>query len=279
MWKLSFLAVALAVFATVNSFRCARTTCQSRQLHRYTTALNMAKIALTREDGANDKLASLLKGCDVVEIPCIMFSAGEDTDKLPGALKDHDIIVITSPQAATVFLDAWAKAGKPDSLKIATVGKGTSKPLKAAGIVPVFEPSDATAETLAAEMPSSLGSSVLYPSSAIAENTLAQGLEKRGFKVTRLNTYTTVPAIWSKEQEKLAKEVDIVTFGSPSAVKTWAEKAGTKYTAVVIGPTSAKAATTQGYQRIVAPEGGSKGLEAWADTIKKVALEMEGAKQ
>ena len=143
----------------------------------------MVKIALTREEGGNDKLAQLLQGYDVCEIPCIMFAGGEDSSKLPDAIKVHDVIVITSPQAAKVFLDSWESAGKPDNLKIATVGEGSSKPLRAAGLIPLFEPSDSTALTLAAELPTTLGETVLYPSSAIAENTLVEGLEKRGFKV------------------------------------------------------------------------------------------------
>ena len=195
-------------------------------------AVSKVKVALTREDGANNKLAKLIgdssssSGCEVIELPCIMFADGEDSSKLPNALTASDIIVITSPQAASVFLSAWETAGRPAGLKIATVGKGTSSPLINAGITPVFEPSDSTAETLALELPSSLGNSVLYPSSAIAENTLAKGLEQRGFKVTRLNTYATVPAVWTEQQTQLARSVDIVTFGSPSAVKTWAEKVG-----------------------------------------------------
>ena len=139
------------------------------------------------------------------------------------------------------------------------------------GINPIFEPSDSTAETLALELPSNLGNTVLYPSSAIAENTLEKGLQSRNFKVTRLNTYNTVPAVWTGEQEALAKSVDIVTFGSPSAVKTWAEKVGTDFTAVVIGPTSFKSAEKLGYQKVVAPENGSKGIEAWAQAISNVA--------
>ena len=194
-------------------------------------AVSKVKVALTRDDGANNKLAKLIgdsssSGCEVIELPCIMFADGEDSSKLPNALTASDIIVITSPQAASVFLSAWETAGRPAGLKIATVGKGTSSPLINAGITPVFEPSDSTAETLALELPSSLGNSVLYPSSAIAENTLAKGLEQRGFKVTRLNTYATVPAVWTEQQTQLARSVDIVTFGSPSAVKTWAEKVG-----------------------------------------------------
>ena len=146
-------------------------------------SLNMVKIALTREEGGNDKLAQLLEGFDTCEIPCIAFAEGDDTAKLPNAIKAHDIIVITSPQAAKIFLEAWIIAGKPDNLKIATVGEGSSKPLRFAGLIPIFEPSDSTAVTLAAELPFIFGKTVLYPSSAIAENTLVDGLAKRGFEV------------------------------------------------------------------------------------------------
>ena len=161
---------------------------------RNSDALRMVKIALTREEGGNDKLAKLLDGYDVCEIPCIMFAGGEDSQKLPDAIKAHDLIVITSPQAAKVFLDSWEIAGKPDNLKIATVGEGSSKPLRARGLIPLFEPSDSTALTLAAELPSDLGKTVLYPSSAIAENTLVEGLEKRGFQV--FNSAFSMPSLY-----------------------------------------------------------------------------------
>ena len=143
-----------------------------------------AKIALTREIGGNDKLSKLLNGYSVYEIPCIMFAAGEDSAKLPNAISNHDVIVITSPQAAKVFLESWIIAGKPTGLNIATVGEGSSRPLIAEGLIPFFEPSDSTAKTLAAEMPDTHGKNVLYPSSAIAENTLVEGLEERGFVVS-----------------------------------------------------------------------------------------------
>ena len=38
--------------------------------------LSLTKIALTREEGANDKLKSLLKKYECIEIPCIMFETG-----------------------------------------------------------------------------------------------------------------------------------------------------------------------------------------------------------
>ena len=230
------------------------------------------KIALTREAGANDKLKELLKDYSCYELPCIMFDVTEEGVKeLPSAMLGSDIIVITSPQAATVFLDSWVKCGRPKNLKIATVGKGSSKQLVEHGIQPSFEPTDSTADALAMELPSDLGKTVLYPSSALAENTLEIGLQKRGFIVRRLNTYDTVPTIWSEDQLAMAKFVDIVTFASPSAAKTWTQKVGNDFTAVVIGPTSYKVCEKLGYTRIHAPDGGSKGIEAWANCIATVA--------
>lgn len=184
-------------------------------------------IALTREEGTNESLRKLLSGLNCIELPCIAFGPGEDIDKLSEAIMKNDIICITSPQAAQVFLSSWISINKPSNIKIASVGKGTSKPLIEAGITPVFEPSQSTAETLALELPLSLGNTILYPSSSLAETTLQKGLTERGFIVTRLNTYETVPSVWTEEQLNKAKEeVEIVTFASPSAIRIWRERCG-----------------------------------------------------
>jgi uroporphyrinogen-III synthase len=221
-----------------------------------------------------------------------------DADKLADAMMQVDIIAITSPQSAAVFIDSWKSANNP-VVRVITVGneyqakilyhhndiviemaymvgKGTSKPLEKEGIYSAFTPSDFNAETLAKELPLSLGKTILYPTSAIAENTLQNGLEARGFTVTRLNTYSTVASSWTEVQLAAAKSVDIVTFASPSAVKTWAERVGTNFIAVVIGPTSARAAEKLGFVKVLCPEG-SKGVEAWADLIKTAAKEFAGS--
>lgn len=36
-----------------------------------------------------------------------------------------DYVCITSPEAASVFMAAWRKAGRPEGLRIAVVGEGT----------------------------------------------------------------------------------------------------------------------------------------------------------
>ena len=146
----------------------------------------MVKVALTREEGNNEKLVKILVSnskLKLIELPCIAFGTGPDIDKLSQYMTKNDLIIITSPQAASVFIDQWVSIGKP-AVKVVSVGKGTSKPLESMGLTPVFEPSDATGETLAEELPTTLGNSVLYPSSSLADNKLTDILTSRGFQVS-----------------------------------------------------------------------------------------------
>lgn len=192
------------------------------------------------------------------QVPCIAHEDGVDLPLLPAALADPGLtyVAITSPEAAKVFLAGWAKAGEPP-VQVACVGKATGDALRAKGVTPVFTPSKATGETLAAEIPllpptadattgggsgeaaagatgGGAGSDsgperrcrVLYPASAKAQKTLETGLQARGFEVRRLNTYDTVPASWDEDAVAAAAAATVAAFGSPSAVKTWAARMG-----------------------------------------------------
>ena len=91
----------------LNRHRAARWTSCS--------ASSAPKVALTRELGKNDKLAKLLheKGYETSEVPCIAFEEGEDAKALPDALKQPwEWVVVTSPEAADVFLTGWNAAGE-----------------------------------------------------------------------------------------------------------------------------------------------------------------------
>ena len=83
---------------------------------------------LTREEGKNAAVISMLeqKGISFYELPMIETTEGPDKSKLESALKtqDFDWIVVTSPEAASVFADSWQAAGSPAVL-VAVVGKGT----------------------------------------------------------------------------------------------------------------------------------------------------------
>lgn len=74
---------------------------------------------LTREAGKNGKLQAMLaaRGVRALELPLVETAPGPDRDALPGVLRagGFDWAVITSPEAAAVFLEGWRAAGCPQA--------------------------------------------------------------------------------------------------------------------------------------------------------------------
>lgn len=243
------------------------------------------RVALTRQAGENGKLkeaitkaltASGLKSdtANAFEVPCIEHARGPDFEQLEVLLAGlaeppggrPETVVLTSPEAARTFLEA---RGRPPTMavlpfRVATIGRGTSMVVRKAGLSVDFEPSTATAECLAAELPEDFGPTVLYAASSIAPGTLQEGLEARKFVVQRLNVYTTKPV--EQPPPAMLEEMemaDIATFGSPSAVKAWAKHCVSRPIAACIGETSQVAAKASGFDVAFAP--GSPGIEGWAE--------------
>ena len=274
---------------------------------RTTTRTSEKKVVvLTRESGKNGQMRKILSqppfGEDVVsvlEMPLVESVPAEDSEKLRGALetKKFQWIVVTSPEAAKVFTKAWVEAGKPEGLNIGTVGGGTTRalpPREEMKWARLFTPSKALGEVLAEELPldldedssnddSSANSNreVLYPCSKKAAKTVENGLSSRGFAVTRLNTYST-EQVTDIPREILEKAVDanVVTFGSPSAVKAWKsltlelleERDGRHPTYACIGQTSATACEDCELPDVWHPE--DPGMEGWAEVVK-LCLEQD----
>jgi uroporphyrinogen-III synthase len=103
----------------------------------------------------------------------------------------------------------------------------TEQVLKQHGFDIAFVPCKATVTVFANELPplqhqqsNDEHRKVLYP--AASEDSLEKGLEERSENlVTRLNTYDTQPAKWTKDQEELVRWCTVACFGSPSAVNRW----------------------------------------------------------
>lgn len=214
LWMLTFLLLT-SYFVLATSFHLSPVTQTNhvaqlllnpnigtqRRIRRSNSQLKLLaiKVALTRERNANDKLketfqrdpASLI---ECVEIPCIQFHWMPELD-LSEHISNHDVVVLTSPQAALVFLKHWRTSSKK-KVRIASVGHGTSKPLIAEGLTPIFEPSEATGECLAKELPF-IGETVFYPCSAIASNQIETILASRGFKVS-VKHYTNINTLMAK---------------------------------------------------------------------------------
>ncbi|VFQ86888.1 unnamed protein product [Cuscuta campestris] len=220
-----------------------------------------------------------MHGINCLELPLIQHTHLSDLDLLPSMLcqNNFDWIVITSPEAGLVFLDAWKVAGTPN-VRIAVVGVGTASifdkvswPSKQCLDV-AFAPSKATGKVLALELPKHGNErcTVLYPASAKASGEIEEGLSKRGFAVTRLNTYNTVPVQHvDMDLLRVALCTPVVAVASPSAIHTWAnlippaEKQGNAI--ACIGETTALAAKKLGLRNVYFPK--NPGLDGWVDCI------------
>ncbi|XP_051124277.1 uroporphyrinogen-III synthase, chloroplastic isoform X2 [Andrographis paniculata] len=239
------------------------------------------EVVVTRERGKNGKLINALAshGINCLELPLIQHTMLPDSEKLTSVLSStsFDWIIITSPEAGGVFLDAWRAAGTP-AVRIGVVGAGTASvfeeiptSLKACLNV-AFTPSKATGKVLAAELPDSGNSrhTVLYPASAKASNEIEEGLAKRSFEVTRLNTYTTEPVNHVDqmilEQALLAP---VIAVASPSAIRAWVslipDSQQWDNAVACIGETTAIAAKKLGLRNVYFPE--NPGIEGWVNSI------------
>ncbi|XP_030950333.1 uroporphyrinogen-III synthase, chloroplastic isoform X2 [Quercus lobata] len=244
------------------------------------TPNSKAKVVVTRERGKNGKLIKALAkhGINCLELPLIQHTQGPDLDRLSSVLNDatFDWIVITSPEAGSVFLEAWKAAGTPN-VKVGVVGAGTASVFEEVmqsskqSLSVAFAPSKATGKVLASELPKNgQKCRVLYPASAKASSEIEEGLSNRGFEVTRLNTYTTVP-VHDVDQMLLqqALSTPVVAAASPSAVRAWikliSNAKGWNNSVACIGETTALAAKRLGLQNVYYPA--QPGVEGWVGSI------------
>ncbi|KAI3758978.1 hypothetical protein L6452_06551 [Arctium lappa] len=172
----------------------------------------------------------------------------------------------------------YEKAAGTPSVKVAVVGTGTASifdeatPSSKQLVEVAFTPSKATGKVLASELPKyeSERCTVLYPASAKASHDIEEGLSKRGFQITRLNTYTTEPVEHVDQmilQQSLSASV--VAVASPSAVRAWVnllpEPENWSGSVACIGETTASAARKLGFRRVYYPS--SPCLQGWVDSI------------
>ncbi|CAL9079510.1 unnamed protein product [Musa textilis] len=222
------------------------------------------EVVVTRERGKNAKLISSLGKHNIfcLEVPLVKHTEGPDADKLSAILSDSefDWIVITSPEAAAVFLEAWKVAGTP-KVRIGVVGAGTASVFQDTmesteqSLEIAFSPSMgtqccllmvksyldlynsffvlskilvsrgklmSTGKVLASELPKYGQNKVLYPASVKAGSEIEEGLSARGFDIIRLNSYNTVSATDVDETIlAFALSTPVVAVASPSAVRAW----------------------------------------------------------
>ncbi|EOY14561.1 Uroporphyrinogen-III synthase family protein isoform 1 [Theobroma cacao] len=245
------------------------------------TPTSNPKVVVTRERGKNSKLIDALAehGINCLELPLIQHTQGPDFDRLASVLSEtaFDWIIITSPEAGSVFLEAWKAAGTP-SVRVGVVGAGTASIFdnlmqsSKHSLDVAFAPSKATGKILASELPKdgNRRCTVLYPASVKASNEIEEGLSSRGFQVMRLNTYTTV-LVDHVDQIVLEKalSVPVVAVASPSAVQAWvnliSKPDSWSNSVACIGETTASAAKRLGLRNVYFPT--QPGLDGWVGSI------------
>jgi uroporphyrinogen-III synthase len=178
-------------------------------------------VILTREVEDNAALAARLRGrsAEVIELPCVRVEPLEDPRALAEALaslREDDWLVLTSRHGA----DAVAAFG-PTRAPVAAIGRATAERSRAHGFRVEFEPTVASGERLAEELPERGGIALLARSDRALPD-LPRGLRERGFAVREVVAYRTVAEVRgdvARVSAVLASgEPVAVLFHSPSAV-------------------------------------------------------------
>ena len=241
-------------------------------------------VVVTRDEVDDGPLTALLVdlGCRVYPWPTIRTAPPEDPGPLKAVLAELDLfdwIVFTSPRAAR----AVVAAERPAELRVAAVGEATADALADVGWVSDLVPEEQTGDALVhalTEAGVGEGTRVLFPASAIARDTVPEGLRRLGADVVQVVAYRTEAApldaaVCRAELESGA--VKILTFTSPSTVQNLRTVLGPdifglavrKTRAVAIGPTTAEAVREAGFDDVAVAEPHS--LEGLAERVAEVA--------
>jgi uroporphyrinogen III methyltransferase/synthase len=216
-------------------------------------------------------------GATVIEAPTIRIAPPEDYAPLDDAVMragGFDWIVFTSINGVDYFVQRLAiGAGDIRDLKgvrLCAIGPGTADRLKQHGVRADLTPPEYGTETVMDAIRSVgpiSGKRVLIPRADVAREPLADHLRKAGAEVTEVTAYRNVPVEIDDPAEPdiyrmlLDKRIDVVTFTSPSTVRSFLRLYGKDQAADLlgstvvasIGPVTAEAAEQGGVHTSVMP--------------------------
>jgi uroporphyrinogen III methyltransferase/synthase len=238
------------------------------------------RVLVTRPKDQAAELVDLLErwGAQAIEAPLIRILPLNDHTALDEAAArsgQFDWIVFTSANAVAAFmnrlfaspLDVRALHG----VKLCAVGPATAREIERHRVKVDLVPSEHRAEAVVQamiEQGSVLGARVLLPRADIGREVIADELRKRGADVTEVVAYRTVAADPERDGEPdvygllLQGKIDVVTFTSASAVRSFVKMVGTEpaadllRTTVVasIGPVTAEAASQLKIHTTIMPD-------------------------
>jgi uroporphyrinogen III methyltransferase/synthase len=216
-------------------------------------------------------------GAEAIEAPMIRIVPPEDYGPLDDACAraaDFDWIIFSSANAVDAFFDRLV-AGSGDvralkGVKLCAVGPGTAERLARQGLKIDLTPPEYRAEAVVRALSETAdvnGLKILLPHADIAREVIADELRKQGASVTEVVAYRTIMTEPEREGEPdvyrmlLERHIDVVTFTSASAVRSFVRVLGAepaadllRTTAVAsIGPVTAEAASFANIQTTIMP--------------------------
>jgi uroporphyrinogen III methyltransferase/synthase len=238
------------------------------------------RILVTRpHDQAADLVERLeAMGAEAIEAPMIRIVPPEDYGPLDDAcarVADFDWVIFSSANAVDAFVDRLL-AGPQDlralkGVKLCVVGPATGARLARYGVKVDLTPSEYRAEAVLGAMGDlgpMRGAKVLIPHADIGREVVADELRRQGADVTEVVAYRTVAADADQDggpdiyKMLLERRLDVVTFTSASAVRSFVRLLGDEpaadllRTTVVasIGPVTADAAAQCSIHTTIRPE-------------------------
>lgn len=205
-------------------------------------------VLVTRTRAQAGTLSAALReqGAVPIELPTIRIEAASDPAPLDDALRRlstgaYDWVVFTSANAVAQTLSRLEQliGQEPvwSGVKVAAVGTATAAALARAGVAVDLVPArfDAAAVVTALGERGVAGRRMLYPKGDLAGETIARELHAIGAEVDAVEAYRTLfetgidPAL----RERLRRgEIDVVTFASPSSVRSLRAMLGDRFLAL-----------------------------------------------
>jgi uroporphyrinogen III methyltransferase / synthase len=188
------------------------------------------RVLITRPRVQTEEFARMLvtEGAEPVFFPVIEIVPLDDFSELDNALHHlslYDWLILTSihgVNALFVRLRTLAINPSPKHLQIAAIGPKTALCLSEYGITPDFVPAEYTAEAVLSGLGEVTGKHFLLPQSDIALHTLADAIRVAGGIPDEVVVYRNIPAIPdSSAMDALCSGVDVITFASPSSVRSF----------------------------------------------------------
>ena len=226
------------------------------------------RVLVTRPREQSADFVALLEalGAQPIEAPMISIAPPDDWGPLDDACQragDFDWIVFSSGHGVDYFFDRLLSSPLDlralKGVKLCAVGPSTAERMTRLGLkvdlVPAESKADAVVQAMV-ETSTMTGARVLLPRADIGREVIAEGLRRHGADVTEVVAYRTVAVDPDREggpdvyRMLLERDIDVVTFTSPSAVRNFVEMLGAepaadllKHTDVAsIGPVTAEAA-------------------------------------